>query len=350
MTHTNETKKNRALRYVGRSLLVLLVTVLIVALALYGVMWVLVKGPSPTAKRLFVLSVKETSAAGFLAHLYLSNEEIDAILAENRPDMTDEDTDTSLIKIDPSKIDVELGDRPSGGDGGTSASDGIEIVPVDGGTYKGVMMIVHDPSRLFVGRPDTYGEGSAGLTLRQMMKKYNAAAGINAGGFYDPNGSGTGGIPDGIVISGGELLWGKPDQYSCVIGFDANYILRVGYMSGARAMELGLREAVSFGPVLISNKVPQNAKGSIGGGINPRTAIGQREDGAVLLLTIEGRQISSLGATYDDLIDVMLSFGAVNAANLDGGSSSLMCYGDEVMISSAYVYGERVLSTAFMVK
>ena len=63
-------------------------------------------------------------------------------------------------------------------------------------------------------------------------------------------------------------------------------------------------------------------------GVNPRTGIGQRSDGAILMLVIDGRQVSSLGATFADMTDIFLSYGAVNACNLDGGSSSVMMYRD----------------------
>ena len=72
---------------------------------------------------------------------------------------------------------------------------------------------------------------------------------------------------------------------------------------------------------------------------NPRTAIGQREDGTVLLLVTDGRGISGhLGATASDLIDVMSKNGAVNAANIDGGSSSSMYYKGEYLMTSVTLY------------
>lgn len=84
-------------------------------------------------------------------------------------------------------------------------------------------------------------------------------------------------------------------------------------------------------------------------GLNPRTVIGQRADGAVLLLVIDGRQPQSLGATYQDCIQVMQEWGAVNAANLDGGSSTQMIYQGETVNVSASLYGPRNIPTAFVV-
>ena len=122
-------------------------------------------------------------------------------------------------------------------------------------------------------------------------------------------------------------------------------------MTPEKAMKTGLKYAVSYGPALIINGEPCNAGKSLGGGINPRTAIGQREDGAILLLVVNGRQIDSLGATLDDLVEIMLSHGAVNASNLDGGSSSLMKYEGEYLNTSSYIYGgERILASTILVK
>ena len=67
-------------RVVGRILLILLVTILLFAVFLLGVMGVLIHGPSAEAERLFVLSVNETSALKFLPHIYLSDAQVDAIL------------------------------------------------------------------------------------------------------------------------------------------------------------------------------------------------------------------------------------------------------------------------------
>ena len=90
-------------------------------------------------------------------------------------------------------------------------------------------------------------------------------------------------------------------------------------MTAQAALDRGVRDAVSFGPVLVVNGEAVEVNGS-GSGLNPRTAIGQREDGSILLVVIDGRQVNSLGASYSDVIELMLEYGAVNAANLDGGS------------------------------
>ena len=89
---------------------------------------------------------------------------------------------------------------------------------------------------------------------------------------------------------------------------------------------------------LIINGEKRESNG-LGSGANPRTAIGQKADGTVLLLVTDGRGASGhLGATASDLIEVMEKYGAVNAANLDGGSSSTMYYKDKYLMTSVTLY------------
>ncbi len=366
--------KSRArtiLKYAGRVGLIVLTLLLTVVIGLYSIMFVLAKGPSPTARDLFVRSVMETSAAKFLARMYFSEEEINDIITVSDDGDDNQRTDPNLIQIpgqssaqsklpfdriddnsddpdnpEPSNPGTENPDDPSQQDGG------IEIVDVNGRTFYGKMIIVKDPSRVCVGTLPKYGSNYKGKLLRDFISDYGAIGGINAGGFADEGGSGSGAVPDGIVIRDGKIIWGSASKtYKCVVGFDKNHILHVGNMTGAQALEEGIVDGLSFsaGPVLVQNGVPETAKRKLGGGLNPRTAIGQRADGAMLLLVINGRQANAFGATYDDTCNIMASFGAVNAANLDGGSSSLMIFNGETLNQSAYIFGERKLPDVFLI-
>ncbi|MBR5261370.1 MAG: phosphodiester glycosidase family protein [Oscillospiraceae bacterium] len=324
--------------YIGRVLSFVFATVFLVLCFALGALYLMSRGPSDSARDLFVLSVRETSAAGFLAEFFLSEEEIALIESANKPDVSPDSVDTSLITI-------------KHNEGGSSSEvltddedgDGIEIVDVVGPTFNGKMMIVSNPMRVIVGVTNQLGE--YGQTLEGMIASYGAVGGVNGGGFYDPNGSGTGGIPEGTVIHEGKLLYGHTTtDDTAVIDYDG--ILHVGTMTGNQALELNARWAISFGPVLVVNGEKCSGLNS---GLNPRTAIGQRSDGAMLLLVINGRQLDSLGATYEDVADVMLEFGAVNALNLDGGSSTTMIYEGEFMNVSASLVGQRGLPTSVLV-
>ena len=84
--------------------------------------------------------------------------------------------------------------------------------------------------------------------------------------------------------------------------------------------------------------------------LNPRSVIGQREDGAFLLLVVDGRQPHSLGAKYEDIIAIMQEYGAMTAGNLDGGNSSVLMYDGNMINTTVSMYGARNLPTAFIVK
>jgi len=318
-------------RIIGRCFAVLGVILLAAVVLVVGAVTVICRGPSTSAAEVFVNTVMETSAAKFVARIYYSEEEVNAILRKYSVIETDEVTQPS-IPFDP--LDEE-------------EKNDIIVEDVLGSTFKGKMMIIRDPSRVEVAALAAYN-GSPGKRVEEFYADSGAIAAINAGGFEDIGGVGNGGTPLGIVIHESKLLYGSRHGTSTVIGFDQNNVLVVGNMTGQQALDRGLRDAVSFGPVFIVNGNLVDITGN-GGGLNPRTVIGQRADGAVLLLVIDGRQAHSLGASYKDCAQVMLDYGAVNAANLDGGSSSMMLYNGETLNVSASLYGSRRLPNAIVV-
>ncbi len=212
--------------------------------------------------------------------------------------------------------------------------DGIILVDIMKKGFNGTMIIVLDPSRVFVGGPGFYG--GSGMLLEDLVRRYDALGGINGGGFIDEDGGGSGGLPEGLTIVDGQSYHWAGSGASAA--FDDNNILHVGYFTQESAAKAGIRDCVSFGPALIVDGVPEYGS-YMESGINPRTAIGQREDGAVLLLCVDGRQIHSIGANFADIRDVMLDFGAINACSLDGGSSTVMYYNGEYINSPSSASG-----------
>ena len=370
MSKTNLTKKSeqpkkavrkkkksasrRILRGIGRFLLIVLETLLLLCLGLYGVMYVLAKGPSETAKTMFVTSVRETSAIKWLADIYFTPEEIAAI--ETVKETADyAPTDTSLITINTSP------DAQQDKTGWTDAhgvfhpdedGDGIIIEPVKGKGYSGYMMVVLDPSRVIMGSiPSSYGR--QGYKLHEYVEHFEGVAGINAGGFYDPGGMGDGSIPDSVVVVEGQIYY---MEYGCgtengggIAAFDSQHRLHVEKsMTRQELIDNDIQYAVCYGPVLIHNGVSADPA-SLRVSINPRTAIGQCADGAVLMLVIDGRQVVSMGAKYQDLVEIMERYGAVNAVNLDGGSSSMLWFQDHYVNNSSSVIGVRDMPTSFVI-
>ena len=357
--------------FLERTISVLILILAILSVDIFGALFLICRGPSEKARDLFVSTVTQTSAAGFLAHIFLTDDEVTAILAkeESTGSMTGAISDTDMVNVNSADSDGQDSDGEksdsgsSNGESDTGSSngkndsrsgddkgeDGIKIDDVSGPSFNGKMMIVSDPSRVHVYTLDSYSEERTGKQLLDMIDEEDAVAGINAGGFYDPEGHGRGGLALGPVIRNGTLISNYESDYHTLIGFSADHKLMTGNISASDAIAGGMNEGITFGPVLVSGgeRVPFT---DTAGGLNPRTAIGQTSDGSVLLLVINGRQPGSLGASFKDLVDVMLEYGAVNAANLDGGSSSLMYYKGDQLNSSASLVGLRPLPDAILVK
>jgi hypothetical protein len=86
-------------------------------------------------------------------------------------------------------------------------------------------------------------------------------------------------------------------------------------------------------------------------GRHPRTAIGVRSDGRVVILTVDGRQPGkSVGMTVDELTELVGGLGCVEAVNLDGGGSTTMVIGGKVVNSPSDPGGERPVSDALLVR
>ncbi len=351
----NKRIREKILMYTGRFFLWLFSTLLVLLAGLYVFLLYINKGPSPYVRDLFVASVMESSAGGIMAKIYLSDEEIASIQAKNNTVSFNEVTDTTLINIVAQQDAAEHAASASSNavsDDHSDAEifeDGIEVYEVRGRMYYGKIMVIQDPSRVKLAVIDQFSIEGHGITLLDLVAKYDCIAGINGGKYEDESGLGSGSLPEGIVISEGQLLIGEPDTSYGLCGFTNDNVLVVGTMTASHALSIGIRDAVSFGPALIVNGKSAGYSG-IGSGLNPRTAIGQREDGAVLFLVIEGRQTSSMGASMSDLIEVMLEYGAVNAYNLDGGMSSSMVYDGEEIITNCQLGYARRIPTAFVVE
>ena len=231
----------KVFKVTGKFFLWLLVTLIILLAAFLVMIYLVSKGPSQQIRNLFVTSVRETSAAGFLADIFLSEEEVAKIVSSNVVEVGEIRTDTDLLTFpeNPGTEDVE--------------SEAIEIVDVSGALYKGKMMIVKDPSKVKVGICNEFDKNKAGLTLLEIIEKYDAIAGVNGGRYNDDNGFGKGGQPEGIVFSEGELVYGELDQSYDIYGFDKNNVFICGRMTGRQAVAMGFRDAVTFGPALIVN-------------------------------------------------------------------------------------------------
>ena len=330
-----------------RGLAVFLSILALIAVLLLGTLYITFLGPSPTARDMLTLSMLESSALKFVPALFISQTLVSKIAEHNSVVETAVITDTALFTA---SADALENSACSNADEWADYPDGIRIERIFGGTYRGYVMLIRDPSRLYVATSSDFSNGQPGLRILDAARREGAAAAINGGGFPDENGVGLGDVPEGLVFSKGQRLWGDENKvYPSVVGFDNNDVLIVGNYSVKTAREKGIRDALCFGPTLVINGEPREIRG-LGGGLNPRSAIGQRQDGTVILLCVDGRMPSSLGASFSDLIEIMLEYSAVNASNLDGGMSSTLVYKNELVNICSSLYGPRRIPTYFMVR
>ena len=328
------TKKKTTASWYKKLMQILFRTVLsivVIAGLLLGSSWLILNqlfnGPSPAARDVLTMSLLEASGTKWLPGLFLGNETVRQIQNGGAELFVEEAPSDQVIHIN---TDTSL---TANADEWKNYPDGIRIENVSGDTYNAYVMIVRDPSRVYLATSsDRFSMSVPGTRITDQIEKEGAVAAVNAGAFFD-NGTSSpsvGSVPEGLVISDSKVVWNSgsaPEEG--FVGFNQDNVLVVAHsMTADEAMDLGIRDGCCFGPVLIQNGGINNEVYNANSGYNPRTAIGQRADGAVILLCIDGRQAGSLGATYADIINIMVEYEAVNACNLDGGSSTVMLYRD----------------------
>lgn len=311
-------------RFLARCAILLLAIVLLALYSVYALGKTVAEGPSKTLRNQLVMMALQASATKWAPGLFLEEEEVAAILADSKVITKEE------IRID--DILPDAPDDPSQPDEWADAVNGILYRTENYSGFKAYIAIIRDPSRVFVGvSTKDFDTATEGLRIWDAANRYSAILAINAGEFRDTATDNKGARPIGLTYSGGNCVWDDGVTNHTFIGFDKdNKLIVTEKMSKSQADALGIRDAVMFQQdnLLISNDgVTVTAyRRDQDTGTAQRTAIGQRGDGSVILLVTDGRTASSIGATKNDIIDVMLSLGAVTAGMLDGGSSAMMYY------------------------
>ena len=278
-------------------------------------------GPFTGFKDWLVTTAMATMNHKYYCKWFYSEEEINNVLGSNYIDDGGRETDPSLVnhkEITSYKNEYEKQILERNKD------DLYKIIKFEVNGCDAYLGVVYDPSKISVGY--TKWLGRSGQYIYDMAKEQNSVLTINGGGFQDPNYNSNGANPVGLTISNGKIITDySMGGASGVVGFNSdNTLVLFQNVSGEKALEMGIRDAVSMGPFLIVNGKKSFTKGNGGWGYAARTAIGQRKDGIVLMLVVDSNATRTKGASMKDLVDIMDRYGAVNAANLDGGTSSVM--------------------------
>ena len=318
-------------RIIRRFFLVLFTVVILVLAALVLVMNLVFNGPSPAARDKLTMTLIEASATKWVPALFIGEDTV----AEIRESVSDSGLDEDVT--DTTKVIIQANNVITGNSNEwDSYPDGVRIERRSGDTYNAHIMIVRNPAQVYMGTStEKFSTAIPGKRITEVMSENpDVIAAINAGAFNDDGtaSSYVGSTPLGLVMSNGNCVWtsGKQPGLEGFAGFNEDNILVVSKtnLSQSEAENLKIRDGCCFGPVLIVNGEVNLEAYNNKSGFNPRTAIGQRADGAVIFVCIDGRQAGSMGGTYADVIDIMQEYGAVNACNMDGGSSSVMMYRD----------------------
>ncbi|MBO5398041.1 MAG: phosphodiester glycosidase family protein [Clostridia bacterium] len=310
----------------------------------------LLYGPYSGFREWLVTTAMTTMTHQYFATWFYDDDVIDYILNNNKVIETNKSSNPDLIDKSlankttyENEYERQILERDKD-------NNDYKIIDIKGKGYSGYLVAVYDPSRIKT--VVTKKLGTSGQYLTKMAEDNDALIAVNGGGFDDPNFNSTGGSPLGITICDGKSVTSKSYGGSGgLIGFDKDDRLVLGKMTLAQAQKAGIRDCVTFGPFLIVDGEPAKVLGNGGWGSAPRTVIGQRKDGIVLFLVIDGRTATRPGADMDDLIEVMQRYGAYNAANLDGGTSSVLVVNNTIVndpIDSSGAHKTRPIATGFI--
>ena len=344
----NKKKKSKFLKFIKIMFVLGILGIAVLAFLLYG--------PWDGFRNWYIGTGMTTMNHQWLVRMFYSEDTINEYLNSNKVIEAEGVTDNSLIT---KKTDEELEKQIQYANEFERAvlekdpnHPDYKIIDIEGEGYNGFLAVVYDASKIHTmvtSKLDVVGE-----YVTTMAEREGAVLAINGGGFDDPNYSSNGGSPTGITYSRGSLITsrGNTGGFGGLIGFTNDDVLTIGRMSVAEADAIGMRDAVTCGPFLIINGESSEILGNGGWGEAARTVIGQRQDGIVLMLVLNGRNYTTgiIGADMDDLIEIMERYGAYNAACLDGGTSSVIVENGEILndpIDGKFRHQTRFIPTAF---
>ena len=313
-------KKNKKMKLWQKIVVILICLGLICGSGLAFLLY----GPYPNFRNWLITTAMTTMSHKYLATWFYDDDTINKVMQENYVKESDEETDLDAISfVDYSNSKVMYKNKYEKEILTHEEGATYKLININEDGMRGYLIAVYDPSKVKVATASNMNNNGEMLTT--IAKKNNAVVAMNASGFFDPGYVGNGGKPHGAVIKDGKLVsnLARSNVGGGIIGFTNDNKLILGKMSAEEALAKGVRDAVEFGPFLVVNGEPSFIKGNGGWGTAPRSAIGQRQDGIVLFLVMDGRDYAHGidGVGMVELTEIMMRYGAYNAANLDGGTS-----------------------------
>lgn len=281
-------------------------------------------GPIKSIRTWWINTAMHTMSHKYFAYIFYTDEMIQQTMNENYYIPLTEEVDLDSIVIDTApkytyenEYDEQILVRDEG-------NDDYKLIDVKVGKHDAFLVAIYDPSRISVVTKEQLGKGAFGENMVSMSKRTNSKVCINGGKFQQDSQGLSSDFPIGYIIKDSEIVWATdPTWRSELIGFNKDNKLVLTVASGSEALEMGIRDAVEFGPYFIINGKAMQTVGNGGSGNAPRVAIAQRKDGIVLFLVTNTKYFYG-GPTFQEVIETLQKYGAYNAANLDGGSSATL--------------------------
>jgi hypothetical protein len=134
------------------------------------------------------------------------------------------------------------------------------------------------------------------------------------------------------------------DTLRLVLGFDHAFHAIAQVLGGAGRILMGGRNVTD------SLSALEGITAAFTGVRHPRTFVGiDRDTTAIFLCTVDGRQATSIGMTFADMASFLLSIGAWEGFNFDGGGSTTMVVRGEIVNSPSDKTGERKVANTLQV-
>lgn len=149
----------------------------------------------------------------------------------------------------------------------------------------------------------------------ETVRDVNVVGAVNGDFFNMSNGA-----PSGVLVMNETVI--KSSGGTSYFYIDKDNTAHIA--RGGTALPEGVKEAVGGGVVLMENgKIASGLSSTYDTTQNPRTAIGIKADGTVVIYMVDGRQSPySVGMTTLELAEMMMELDCEEAINLDGGGSS----------------------------
>lgn len=317
-------------------------TIFIIVIDIFvAICFFLVYGPISYFRNTIISTAMVTKTHQYIAYIFYSDKTVNKVMHLDSYIPFDDDVDLDSIVIDTSpkaKYDNEYDEKILTRDEG---NEDYKLIELEVGGYKAFLVALYDPSKVKLATSPAFNTNKQGSErMKDMCKRLGGLVCINGGGFKDPDGWGSD-IPQGYLIKDGEIIWSESEKPGSLIGFTNDNKLLLVKATGDEAIKMGMRDALEFGPFLIVNGEQIQFEDAAGGyNRAARVAIGQRKDGVVLFLVTEG--VHANGPKLKDLAETLALYGAYNAANLDGGSSSQLVISNELVNNPLNISGKPI--------